>query len=62
MSDIVYISEAEHIELIERSLESDHVVPTSFGGGNVWITPGTPSTHWALLQLADIRGIDLDEG
>jgi hypothetical protein len=55
---IVYISEDEHVELIRRS-SHEHHVPTSFGGGRVWITPGTADTHWALLQIADIRGIDL---
>jgi hypothetical protein len=56
----VYISEDEHAELIMRS-SHEHHVPTSFGGGLVWITPGTADTHWALLQLAEIRGIDLTD-
>jgi hypothetical protein len=57
----VYITEAEHAELMRRTLNSGHVVPTSFGGGAVWIAMGTPSTRWALLQLAEIRGIDLTD-
>lgn len=56
----VYIDEAEHVELIKRS-SHEHHVPTSFGGGQVWITPGTSDTRWALIQLAEIRGIDLSD-
>lgn len=57
---IVYITEAEHVELMNRTLRSGHVVPTAFDGmGNVWIALDSPSSRWALKQLADIRGITL---
>lgn len=61
MSERVYVTEDEMAELMARTLDTEHVVPLAFGAGEMWIESGTPSTRWALLNLCELRGIDVSD-